>query len=236
MYGVVIPNRFPDIITPLIQSIHEKIPLPPPIIIIMDGHNNDYGFKGIPYDDPHFAFARAVNIGIRALPDKDIVLTNDDCRILEWNFFNRLRELAYADPLCGILSPLIVGCVGNAVQRWHERDRHWTPEVDFINVAAPSPVCFPCVYLKRRMLDHIGLMNERIAGYGYDDHDLSSRARRGGWKTMVTQRVIIQHADGSAALGEGRGKSWASSFMKRWPGRGTPTTTEIEDYLKRNKL
>lgn len=234
MFGVVIANRFPDVIAPLVTSIHEKIRGLPPIIVVMDGHKNNYGFKGIPYDDPHFSFPRAVNIGIRALPDKDIILMNDDCRLLEWNFFNRFRELAYADPECGILSPLVMGCVGNEVQRWHEREANWTPDMDFITVKEPYPVCFPCVYLKRKMINQIGSMNEQIAGYGYDDHDLCSRARMSGWKTMVTQRVTIQHADGTAALGEGRGRSWATSFMRRWPGRGTPTQKEMEEYIRRN--
>jgi hypothetical protein len=235
MYAVIIANRYPDIIAPLLISLNDKIPkaYKPTIVIVMDGHSNNYGYHGVPYDDVHFSFARAVNIGIRAVPEKDIILMNDDCRILEWNFFDRLRQLAYALPDVGILSPLIAGCVGNEVQRWHERDRFWAPEVDFIEVKEPSAVCFPCVYIKRKMLQQIGLMNEQIAGYGYDDHDLCSRARFGGWKTMVTQRLIIQHADGSSMLGEGRGRSWATSFMKRWPGTGTPTKRECEEYIQR---
>jgi O-antigen biosynthesis protein len=199
----------------------------------MDGHTNDYGFHGVPYDDAHFAFARAVNIGIRAVPGTDIILLNDDCRVIEWNCFDRLAQLAYADPRTGILSPIIVGCVGNEVQRWHEACRYWTPNIDFIDVLEPSPVCFPCVYIKRKMLDEIGFMNEQIAGYGYDDHDLCSRARFAGWKTAVTQRVVIQHGDGSPSLGDGRGRSWSVSYMKRWPGRGTPTPAETAGYIKR---
>jgi glycosyltransferase involved in cell wall biosynthesis len=234
MYAVVIPNRYKEVIAPLLDSIEAKIKPKPLIIIIQDGHRDSYGYHGIPYDEEHFCFARAINIGIRAAAGKDIIILNDDCKILEFAFFERLRQMAYIDPQCGILSPLIVGCAGNPVQRWHEMVRYWTPEVDFINVTEPSPVCFPCVYVKRKVFEQIGLMNEQIPGYGYDDHDLCSRARFASWKTMVTQRAIIQHGDGSPALGDGRGRSWATSYMKRWPGIGTPPPPECEGYIKRN--
>jgi hypothetical protein len=233
MYAVVIPNRFEDVIRPLLASIVRKIPAPFRAGIIMDGHTRDYGYLGLPYDDPHFSFARAVNIGIQAFQGQDIVLLNDDCVVLEWNFFDRLAQLAYADPMIGILSPLIVGCVGNPVQRWHEQCMYWTPEMDFIDVPAPSPVCFPCVYIKRQVFETAGLLNERIAGYGRDDVEFCQATRAAGWKTVVTQRLLIQHADGSPAVGEGRGKSWATSFMRRWPNSGAPSQQEINAYLLR---
>jgi hypothetical protein len=233
-YGVVIANRFEDIIAPLIDSIRAKIPRPPPIMIVADGHDRDYGFMKVKYDDPHFAFPRAINMGIKEMMGYDILILNDDCKILEWNFFDRLAELAYARATIGILSPLVVGCAGNPVQRWHERGQHWRPSMDFVDVPAPATVCFPCVYVKRELLDQIGLLNEKLAGYGMDDVDMCNRARTAGWKTAITQRVLIQHADGSAALGEGRGKSWATSFARRWEG-GVPPKEEVAAYLNRLK-
>lgn len=233
-FGIVIPNRYEDIIDPLILSINVRIPHKPPIVIVADGHTRDYGFQMVAYDDKHFVFSRAVNLGMNQLPGRDIILLNDDCRIIEWNFFDRLEQLAYADDKIGILSPLILGCVGNEAQRWHERHLYWKPEKDFINVMEPNAVCFPCVFLKRKMIDEIGSMNESIASYGKDDIDYCWRARRAGWKTMVTQRTTILHGDGSAALGEGRGKSWSVSYSRRWKG-GVPSTAEVVDYLNRRK-
>lgn len=235
-YSIVIANRYPDIIAPLLESIENKIPDKPHIIIVMDGHENDYGYKGVRYDEEHFAYAHAANLGIEAAGGGDIILINDDCRLLEFNFFARLRDLAYHDPLCGIMSPLIMGCVGGqGVQRYWERDIWWKYGQYFIAVEDPYPVCFPCVYLKEKMLLQIGLLNEEIAGYGFDDDDLCRRARHAGWKTMVTQNLIVQHADGSAELGTGKGKSWASSFMRRWPGSGFPSNQDVKKYLERMK-
>ena len=236
MYEIIVPNRYQEVIQPLLRSIEEKIVLNPSLVIVMDNHDRNYGHVGVPYTDPHFSYSKAINSAIKCTGKyDDIILLNDDCVVLEWNFFNRLRDLAYARMDVGILSPLIVGCVGGqGVQRWWERDKWWKPREDFIDVVDPYPVCFPCVYIKRGLIDSIGLMDESIAGYGGDDVDYCNRARAAGWKTTVTQRLAVQHADGSPALGDGRGRSWATSFMKRWPGSGAPSEDEIEDYLRRN--
>lgn len=238
MFNIIIPNRFPDVIQPLLQSIEEKEDAAHSLIIVADGHENFYGHWGVKYSDPHFCYSKAINLGIKQTGlYEDVVLLNDDCKVLEWNFFNRLRDFAYARPEVGILSPLIVGCVGGeGQQRFWEKEKWWGLDVDFIDILDPHPVCFPCVFIKKKMLSEIGLMKESIAGYGGDDVELCQRARAAGWKTSVTQRLTIQHADGSPALGDGRGKSWAKSYMKRWPKSGKPTDAEIDGYLRRNNL
>ena len=235
MFTVVIPHKYEDVIQPLLASIKRKLPkegLHTPIVFVADGHDRNYGFKSVPYNESHFSFSRAVNIGIRSSGEfSDIILLNDDCVILEWNFFERLAQLAYAHEKIGILSPLVVGCVGNPLQRWYERDQFWTPDRDFIDVPSPNPVCFPCVYIKRIVFNTAGMMNEWIASYGRDDDDMCERARAAGWRTTVTQRLIVQHGDGSADLGSGRGTSWNASFMRRYGG--TPTEVEIREYHDR---
>lgn len=236
MYSIVIPNRYESAISPLLKSIKEKIPAHPacipPIIIVADGHDRNYGYKMVQYDEIHFAFSRAANLGIKAAPPQaDIILLNDDCVLLEWNFFERFAQFA-RDTDFGILSPLIVGCVGNPLQRWHERNMYWRPQDDFMEVRAPHPVCFPCVYIKRSLLDKVGLMNEWIAGYGNDDGNMCQRARDHGFRTGVTQRFIIQHGDGSRDMADGRGRSWSVSFVKRYK-TGTPQDAEIRSYHER---
>jgi len=237
MYSIVIPNRYEEAITPLLESIPKKIPphpaFKPPIIIVADGHDRDYGFKMVRYDDEHFVFSRAINMGIKAAPpEADIIIMNDDTALLEYNFFERLVGMSQADERIGILSPLIVGCVGGMAQRWYDRDKFWTPDMDFIHVPEPYPVCFPCVFIRRDMLNEIGLMNEWIAGYGADDQNLCQRAREKGWKTSVTQRVVLQHGDGSSMLEEGRGASWNYSFMRRYGPQGPPDDA-VQEYHKR---
>jgi GT2 family glycosyltransferase len=220
-----------------VKSINQFIPDPKPeIVVVADGHKNDYGFRREDYPDPFFVFSKAVNIGIRTLPDKDIILLNDDCILLEENFFERLHILATGGiPTMGILSPLVVGCVGNHLQRWHERKQYWPEGTTLQHVNRDQAVCFPCVHISRKMLNRIGLMDESIADYGRDDWKLCMNARRNGWKTSVTSLLRIQHGDGSEALGEGRGRSWSTSYVRRWRG-GRPPSHQITDYLVRNGI
>lgn len=218
MFGVVIPNRYHDIIQPLIASIHNHIRHPrPEIVIVADNHNRDYGFRRIDYNEQEFVFAKSANLGINAMPNKDIILLNDDCRLLEDEFFTKLAWLARKSPMTGMLSPLIVGCVGTAAQRYHEKNLYWDSDEAFKPIRDPEFLCFPCIYLRRQMLDQIGLLNERIKVYGHDDEDLCRRAHKAGWQTVVTSVAKIQHGDGSDLLSEGRGISWSMSFARRKP-------------------
>jgi len=210
-YTVVIPNRYPDIIQPLVESIR-KFETNADVLIIGDHHRNTYGFDNIPHTMERFQFSRAVNMGIEARPYNDIILLNDDCKLLEPTF-GELAAEADKYPTVGILSPLIRGCVGNPVQRYHEYRKHWAEYENLKFVCGAQPVCFPCVFLRRAMISKIGLLDETIQGYGYDDDEYCQRARRMNWDTAVTCRVVVQHGDGARDLT--RGKTWSLSFSRK---------------------
>jgi hypothetical protein len=232
-YSVVIPNKYEDVITPLIDSIHKYVPgNKPDILVVSDNHDRNYGFRNVVYDDKFFMFAKAVNLGIANTPkNHDILLLNDDCRLLEDNFFDRFWQAAQAHPRMGILSPLVVGCVGTPQQRWHERHIHWGKTQQYYEIKGKEGICFPCVYISRRLLESVGGLREAFYRYGGEDLELSQRARSVGFKTAVTSLLKIQHADGSEDLGDGRGKSWSVSYMRRFPG-GSPSEQEVNEYIR----
>ena len=136
-FGIVIPNRYPDIIVPLVESLRCFPTDDARIIIVADGHSNNYGFESIAYEDDHFCFSKAVNIGIRALGEHDVVIMHDDCVVLQPDTFRHLERIAHFSQDVGILSPLIKGCVGNPLQRWHERERYWLANDDLRFVGGP---------------------------------------------------------------------------------------------------
>jgi len=213
-YMVVIPNRYPDVIAPLIESIKRWTAKPYPVVVIANGHHNGYGFWRMDYPPINFVYAKAVNYGIRHYEDCDIILLNDDCVLLQMDFFDELSKLAYIDDECGILSPLIKGGVGNKFQYWYDRHKLWAPDQGFKLITGVEPVCFPCVYLKRKMIKEIGALKETIPGYGGDDNEYCIRAREYGWKTAITSLLTIQHGDGGPELHDGCGKTWSVSFAR----------------------
>lgn len=220
-YGIIIPNRYQDIIQPLVKSFHEFIPKPwPRIIVIANGHQTDYGLgERIDYPKGRFVFSRAINLGINALEDKDVVLLNDDTVILEQGFFKKLHDLAYKYENVGVLSPLIRGCVGSVAQRWHNRYRSWKVDEEF-KIVHLENVCFPCVYIKRQLIDQIGLLSEAFTSYGGEDEEFCIRTRMAPfdrnrmWRTAVTSALVVKHGDGSADLQSGRGRSWSVSYAR----------------------
>jgi hypothetical protein len=217
-YGIVICNRYEDIIQPLLKSLAIAQPKPR-VVIVANGHTRSYGYEMVRYDGPGFVFAKAANLGIRHLGEDDVFLINDDTWFEHPCTFGRIRQAAYSEPNIGIVSPLIKGCVGNRFQRWHEVEYVWPKDIALFHVTDDSPVCFPFIFLQRDMLNAIGLMTEVYDGYGADDWDLCRRARAAGWRTSVTRRVMVTHGDGSNRLAEGYGASWSMSYARRYKGR-----------------
>jgi hypothetical protein len=212
-FGVVIPNHYPDVIFPLVQSLKRLEP-DARVIVIADGHTNSYGFEMIPYEGP-FVFSKAVNMGIKALDSADVILLNDDCVLLEEFSLSKLAYLGEIHQDIGILSPLIRGCVGNPLQRSHELKTYWKPFKVIQHQGGEMPICFPCVWISRRLINTIGLLDESFTGYGFDDNNYCNRTRAAGFHTSVTSWVTVQHGDGGRELGEGRGKTWSISYARR---------------------
>lgn len=225
-FGIVICNRYPDIIAPLLESIHRLIDRPlPRIMIVADGHSNSYGFEMVRYQQLNFSFSAATNLGIRSMSEHDIILLNDDTVLMEPNFFDRLAAIGEASPSIGILSPLILGCVGNELQRARGYRQYWLSNEFTKHVRGDKPVCFVAVWLRRKMLDEIGLLDERISGYANQDTDLCIRARKACWLTSITSRLTIRHGDGGPELGPGRGKTWSLSYARRYESNANLTPT-----------
>src|SRR5208282_3087838 len=116
----------------------------------------------------------------------------DDVRFLAPDTAEWLRDLAYSDPLIGILSPRISGGVGNPLQ--------YTPDPYNDLTYSKMYLCFPCVYIKRAVIDTIGYLDEQFSQYGWDDVDYSLRTKNAGFRLAVTSRVVVHHGlDGIGA-------------------------------------
>lgn len=215
-YGITVPTRYDDIIQPLLMSL--KILSPQPrVVIVADGHERDYGYELAHYvgkSKHKFVYAAAANLGIQALDDLDVILLNDDISFDDKLVFQKLQAAAYFNERVGIVSPLIQGCVGQLRQRWWEHKHYWPANTDLLYV---DVLCFPCVYLRRAMINEIGLLDEKFINYGGDDDDYSARARKAGWRLAVMRDAVVVHGDGSRATNDGVGKSWSQSYFRRYP-------------------
>jgi GT2 family glycosyltransferase len=172
--------------------------------------------------DPHwifvegvepFVFARNANIGIARAskspfnPDipfvkPDILLVNDDVAFLKPGTIATLQAVAYSYPRIGIVSPQIIGVVGNPMQRFGYSIGH--------GAESTSRLCFVCVYIKREVLEAVGPLDESFTGYGGDDDDYCDRTMEAGYTLAVTGDAVVKHGYG--------GKQYSSSFNQVMTG------------------
>ncbi len=216
-YGVIVLNKYPELANHFLESVRRFHTRLPEILVVADRHKETFGddIHVLPTDDP-FTYSKNANRGIRYFPGKDIILCNDDLSCVQGDFFDRLYSTALKYPQCGILSPLIDGGVGNPLQQYPANGYWQDVPADTIAIAGTSPdsmpVCFPCVYIRRRLIDEIGMLDETFMGYGEDDSDYCIRARKADYWTMITRTLHIKHGSGGNVLS--RGKNWSVSFAR----------------------
>ncbi|WP_102958637.1 glycosyltransferase family 2 protein [Mangrovicella endophytica] len=136
-----------------------------------------------------FIFARNANRGIAA-STRDVILLNDDALLQTIGGFAALARAARSEisgpsqPL-GAVASAVSGHVGNPRQR---------PLPGGGLRAEPRQLCFVCVYLPRETLDAVGPLDERFAGYGFEDDDYCDRIRAAGLSLAISDACIVDHS------------------------------------------
>lgn len=136
--------------------------------------------------DKPFIFARNVNIGIRAAGEDDVIVLNDDALPKTPMGFTKLAKLAAH----GTLGMIAAAC--NTVGNPNQFQRLEYADVGLCR-AEHRMVCFVCVYIPRKTIDTVGLLDERFVGYGMDDDDYSLRVRNAGLKLGIFDGCYVDH-------------------------------------------
>lgn len=183
-FSVIIPSRTVTNLEPCVRAVmqHERLE---DVIVIDDGLPERWdGVERatvIPGERP-FIFARNVNIGIVAAGDEDVVLLNDDAILETPGGLLVMAQAAEADHQIGIIGATCNN-VGNEAQFPRGKGLRFDPRM----------VCFVCVYIPRRTIDRVGMLDERFVGYGFDDDDYCLRIRRAGLKIGIHDGCFVNH-------------------------------------------
>ena len=137
----------------------------------------------VPGERP-FIFARNANRGIAAVTG-DVILMNDDARLVTPAGFTRLSEEVRRRPAVGVCSAGVRGVVGNPRQLA-------LPRAEFR--VDPHGLAFICVYLPRRVLQRLGPLDERFVGYGFEDNDYCARAVAAGLQLGIWDGCVVDHS------------------------------------------
>lgn len=180
-------------------------------VIVVDNGSTDGTaayLEGIPWvrlvcNGTNEGFTRGNNRAIRlARSDHDIVLLNNDIVVTTADWLSRLQETAYSDPAIGV-----VGCrlrrpngILQHAGTYIYPETCWGQQIgggerdvgQYATVRDVEGVVFACCYIKRAVLDRIGLLDERYVSY-FEDTDYCLRAREAGFRVVCDGRVTLVH-------------------------------------------
>lgn len=163
-------------------------------------------------NESNLGFVRGNNAGIRAVdPANDILLLNNDVEILHDDWLERLREAAYAEARTGIAGCRLVLGDGRLLHAgtYIRPDDCWGQQIgateldlgQFSETRTVEGIVFACAYLKREMLDEVGLLSEEYESY-FEDTDYCLRAAQRGWTTICCGSVTLRHDEHGSTAGE----------------------------------
>ena len=164
----------------------------------------------------NLGFAGGVNAGLHDLDDVDAVaLVNSDA-FVDHGWLRPLAAALDGDPSLGAAAPKLlfaqlgpdgvpaINNVGNELgRRWEPHDRGYG-EPDRGQYDRPEEVwgwCGAAVLLRRRYLDEVGHLDERLFMY-CEDVDLSWRGRRAGWRYRYGPASVVHHQHRASSGGE----------------------------------
>jgi GT2 family glycosyltransferase/glycosyltransferase involved in cell wall biosynthesis len=162
-------------------------------------------------NDENLGFVRSVNKGLQLHGDRDVVILNSDTIVSDY-WLDVLNKTAYDDVSIGTVTPfsnnasifsyphpnmdneLPNGMSCNELSLFFRaNETQW--------VEAPTGHGF-CLYIKRDVLNEVGLFDAETWGHGYcEENDLSLRAKRMGWRNVLAAGAFVQHV-GSASFGD----------------------------------
>lgn len=186
---VVVLSKFPEYFAGFRESI-ERDRGKRGGIVIWDGEDHSVSLRHLVLEgwtcidvNTEFQIAKNANLGFSLTnPEADVLYVGDDVRFTELGTIEALQGAAYSDPEIGILSPKIIGHAQELQQRPTSSPLTYVPFVAFV-----------CVYIKRAVIEKVGLLDERFEGYGMEDLDLCYRARAAGFKIAVAAEVSVKH-------------------------------------------
>ena len=183
-------------------------------IIVVDNASTDDSVERIRAAFPELAvlraernggFAAGANLGIRCALERGaefVWLLNNDVLAPQ----DTLRKLldAAADPKVGIAGAVlryldhpekIQAWGGGSIVPWMGYATHYQQQAE---LNGHSFLTFASVLLRRKMLEQVGLLDERYFMY-FEDADLCFRARSMGWKLAVAGETAVLHKEGGSS-------------------------------------
>ena len=179
----------------------------------------------------NLGFVKGNNVGMRATSaDSDILLLNNDTVIEQGGWLDEMQRVAYTAADIGIVGCRMVLADGRFLHAgaYMPLDSFWGQQIGSLEkdvnqyaldreVEAVTGACF---YIKRAVINEIGILNEAFFSY-FEDTDYCFQAAEAGFRTMCAGNVtIIHHENVSTTINQvSHNKIFTKSqkiFRKKW--------------------
>lgn len=153
----------------------------------------------------------------------DVILLNDDTVILT-DIVREMQDLAYSTPSIGIVGGKSLSVDGNTITNYgvyvgpdgNTAHRYFGKPRDSVSVERQQAVEGSCMYIKREVLDKVGMFDE-IYGMGYrEEVDLAFRAREAGYQVVSTPKAEYIHLVSQTNGRLGIKNDTFDIFIERW--------------------
>jgi glycosyltransferase involved in cell wall biosynthesis/GT2 family glycosyltransferase len=179
----------------------------------------------------NIGYTRSINLAITAAGDSDIVLLNSDA-IVTPNWLDGLQLAALQRPDIGTVTAMSDNAgafsfpeqgEANPLPAWIEPDEFARTMIQATGQCEPVEVPTGsgfCMYIKRALLNEIGLFDEAAFPRGYgEENDFCMRAMESGWTNMITPWSYVFHIR-NASFGKEKDAlitSGVAEVIRRYP-------------------
>ena len=183
----------------------------PGIAALLEQHAGMSGIRVL-RNPRNLGFTANANRGLAAAGHADVVLLNADTEVGP-NWLSGLRRAAYARDDTGSATAVSDNAGAFSVpelEQTNDLPDCWTTSASARALWQHAGIAYPelptgngfCMYLKRAMLDEVGVFDEAAFPRGYgEENDLCQRARARGWHHVIAGNVLVAHAR-SQSFGE----------------------------------
>lgn len=156
-------------------------------------------------NDENVGFPKGCNIGIANCDkENDILFLNNDT-VVTPRWLDNLKTCVYSDDKIGATASITNSCSNyQSISVPYSDIKDMIPFADANNISNPEKweektrlVAF-CMLIKRKVLNKIGIMDERFTPGNFEDDDLCMRIIESGHKMMLCNDSFIHHFGSSS--------------------------------------
>jgi len=209
---VLLSWNFPDMTLKCLKTLRENTHIPYRLIWVDNGSQIEnfervrryvetFESHVISRFDNNRYYAEGTNKGIKLSSAKYVVTLSNDVFVTK-NWLTKLIRILDQQPEIGLISPMTdrIGSNGPRVSMTVPKFNLLRPGEPYerINelpsrfIYCEEPVSMFCAVLRKKMIDEVGLLDERFTCYG-NDWDYNDRIKHAGWKTAVALNCFVYH-------------------------------------------